>query len=114
MNHVEQEGRSANDLQSKVLSNDKKVIKISCEKFMEEFNKVISTGEDYSLDELKKLVAKSYKQVNKKSPVKREPSLFNKFMAEEMKKLKVDNPEKKQPELMKLAVEKWNEAKKSA
>lgn len=31
-----------------------------------------------------------------------------------MKKLKVGNPEKKQPELMKLAVEKWNEAKKSA
>lgn len=114
MSQVDQEGCGAKDLQSNVLSNDKKVIKISCEKFMEEFNKVISTGEDYSLDELKKLVTKAYKQVNKKSPVKREPSLFNKFMAEEMKKLKVDNPDKKQPELMKLAVEKWNEAKKSA
>ena len=33
---------------------------------------------------------------------------------QEMKKLKVDSPDKKQPELMKLAVERWNEAKKSA
>lgn len=113
MSQDDQECCDANDFQSTVLSNNKKVIKISCEKFMEEFNKVISTGEDYSLDELKKLVTKAYKQVNKKSPVKREPSLFNKFMAEEMKKLKIDNPDKKQPDLMKLAVEKWNEAKKS-
>lgn len=114
MSNTDQEGHDVNESHSKALSNNKKVIKISCEKFMEEFNKVISTGEDYSLDELKKLVAKAYKQVNKKSPTKREPSLFNKFMAEEMKKLKVDNPDKKQPELMKLAVERWNEAKKSA
>tara|TARA_B100000795_G_scaffold261136_1_gene237629 strand:- start:4002 stop:4331 length:330 start_codon:yes stop_codon:yes gene_type:complete len=97
---------------SETTDNDKKkVIKISGEKFMEEFNKIIDTNEEYSSDDLKKLVVKAYKLVNKKSHVKREPSIYNKFMAEELKKLKADHPEKKQPELMKLAVKKWNDNK---
>ena len=37
MSNTDQEGHDVNESHSKALSNNKKVIKISCEKFMEEF-----------------------------------------------------------------------------
>ena len=46
-----------------------------------------------------------------KPKVKREPSAYNKFMSEELKKLKFDNPGVKQADLMKMVATKWKEAK---
>lgn len=87
--------------------------KISGDKFIEEFNKLFSHEEEYTLDELKKHLSTAYKQAGKKVTVKREPSAYNKFMKEEIIKLRQENPDKEYKDLMKLVAEKWNENKKT-
>jgi hypothetical protein len=88
--------------------------KISGNKFFEEFNKLCSHEEEYTLDELKKHLSAAYKQASKKVTVKREPSAYNKFMKEEITKLRQENPNKEYKELMKLVAEKWNANKKAS
>ena len=88
--------------------------KISGNKLFEEFNKLCSHEEEYTLDELKKHLSTAYKQAGKKVTVKREPSAYNKFMKEEITKLRQENPNKEYKELMKLVAEKWNANKKAS
>ena len=93
----------------------KKIVKkVSGDKFFEEFNKLCSQDENYSLDELKKHLSAAYKQAGKKVTVKREPSAYNKFMKEEITKLRKENPDKEYKDLMKLVAEKWNANKKAS
>lgn len=88
--------------------------KISGNKFFEEFNKLCLNEEEYTLDELKKHLSAAYKQAAKKVTVKREPSAYNKFMKEELPKLRKENPDKEIKHLMKLVAEKWKANKEAS
>lgn len=92
-------------------NNKKKGKQISGSKFLDEFQKKCNNEETYTLDELKKLVALSFKDAVKKTNVKREPSEYNKFMSEEIKKLRQEFPDTDVKELMKKVAVKWKEHK---
>jgi len=87
--------------------------KISGDKFFLEFNKLFSQEKEYTLDELKKDLSTAYKNASKKVIIKREPSAYNKFMKDEITKLRQENPDKEYKDLMKLVAEKWNKNKKT-
>tara|TARA_Y100000389_G_C16973480_1_gene276816 strand:+ start:138 stop:464 length:327 start_codon:yes stop_codon:yes gene_type:complete len=88
--------------------------RISGDKFFEEFNKLFSHEEEYTLDELKKHLSVAYKQAGKKVTVKREPSAYNKFMKEELPKLRKENPDTEIKNLMGLVGEKWKANKQAS
>jgi len=92
-------------------NNTKKGKQISGLKFLDEFQKNCKNEETYTLDELKKMVAVSFKDSTKKTCVKREPSEYNKFMSEEIKKLRQEFPDTEVKELMKKVAVKWKESK---
>lgn len=86
------------------------------------FNSYIDENKTYSLDEYKKLIVLSYKETLKKNKktssslkdeprIKREPTIYNIFIREEMQKLKEQNKDIPYKELMKLAAKKWNDQK---
>ena len=92
-------------------TNTKKGKQLSVSNFLDEFQKKCNNEETYTLDELKKFVALSFKDAVKKTNVKREPSEYNKFMSEEIKKLRQEFPDTDVKELMKKVAVKWKEHK---
>lgn len=76
-------------------------------------SKVDNTKEDYTLDELKKLLTESYKSCHKKpkSTEKKEPSKYNLFIRDEIQRMKKENPEIDNKQLMSMAASRWKEHK---
>lgn len=75
-------------------------------------SKVDTSKEDYSLDELKKMLAEAYKtNTKKKSTEKKEPSKYNLFIREEIQRMKKENPSVDNKQLMSLAAARWKEHK---
>jgi hypothetical protein len=91
---------------------------VDTQKILDIFSSSIDVSNNYSLDELKKLVTQAYKDASKKkkggskeNAVKRAPTKYNIFVKDKMAKLKEQYPDKEFKELMKMAAEKWNENK---
>lgn len=81
-----------------------------------EFVEKVGDKDDYTLDELKKILTEAYKNKTKKkksSGVKKEPSAYNIFVKEEIAKIKKENSDKKldNKELMSMAASRWKEHK---
>lgn len=93
----------------------KTVKTISVKKVMDAFNAAVDVSQDYSLDDLKKLLVAAYKTSSKKSKSseKREPSKYNIFVKNEMMRLKAEQPEKSNKEIMSMAAALWNKSKES-
>jgi hypothetical protein len=94
----------------------KTVKTISVKKVMDAFNAAVDVSQDYSLDDLKKLLVTSFKASSKKSKgssEKREPSKYNIFVKNEMMRLKAEQPEKSNKEIMSMAAALWNKSKES-
>lgn len=93
-------------------------------RFVDEFVKTIDITREYSLDEIRKCVGDIYKgtkKPNKKKTlnsdgevVKRQPSPYNVFIKNEMAKLKQENPDCDNKEIMKLAAASWKKSKETA
>jgi hypothetical protein len=69
---------------------------------------------DYTLDELKKLLAEAHKQCKSKKKVggeKKEPSKYNIFIKEEIARIRAENPSVDNKQLMSLAAGRWKEHK---
>ena len=89
---------------------------IPIKKVLETFNTSVDVDQEYSLDDLKKLLVAAYKSSSKKSKSsteKREPSKYNLFVKEEMARLKKENPDKPNKEIMAMAAALWNVSKDS-
>jgi hypothetical protein len=73
-----------------------------------------STKNDYSLDELKKLLSEAYKASKsgkKKGGEKKEPSKYNIFIKEEIARIREENPSVDNKLLMSLAAARWKDHK---
>jgi hypothetical protein len=86
---------------------------VPIKKVLDAFVGSIDVTQDYSLDDLKKLLVASYKSSGKSkkssSDEKREPSKYNLFVKQEMTKLKAEYPDKTNPEIMSMAAARWRE-----
>ncbi len=70
---------------------------------------------DYTLDELRKLLTEAYKSSKKKRTTeKKEPSKYNIFIKEEIARIKENDPNVDRKQLMSLAAAKWKEHKAAA
>lgn len=72
---------------------------------------------DYTLDELKKLLSDAYKVSKKKrsnNGEKKAPSKYNIFIKNEIAKIREENPEVDNKQLMSLAASRWKEHKEKA
>lgn len=78
-------------------------------------SKIDKTKNDYTLDELKKLLSEAFKGSKKKktSTEKKEPSKYNIFIKEEIQKIRQENPEVDNKQLMSLAASRWKDHKAS-
>jgi hypothetical protein len=65
--------------------------------------------DDYTLDELKKLITEAYKSSKKKrtSSEKKEPSKYNIFIKEEIAKIRLEDANVDNKQLMSLAAARW-------
>jgi hypothetical protein len=82
---------------------------------IEKFNERVDVEKQYTKNELCAILNDVYKDVyskKKKSTVKREPTKYNIFVSENMKKLKEENPELTRQDLMKKVGELWRETQK--
>lgn len=73
----------------------------------------VGDKDDYTLDELKKLLTESFKSKNKKKStgVKKEPSAYNIFVKEEIAKIKKENPDVDNKQFMSMAAARWKDHK---
>ncbi len=76
-------------------------------------SKVDSSKDDYTLDELKKLLTEAFKAGKKKktSTEKKEPSKYNIFIKEEIQRIRQENPSVDNKQLMSMAAARWKEHK---
>lgn len=76
-------------------------------------SKIDNNKNDYTLDELKKLLTEAYKSSKKKKATseKKEPSKYNIFIKEEIQRIREENPNVDNKQLMSLAASKWKEHK---
>ncbi len=76
-------------------------------------SKVDNSKDDYTLDELKKLLTEAFKSSKKKktSTEKKEPSKYNIFIKEEIQRIRQENPNVDNKQLMTLAASRWKEHK---
>ena len=76
-------------------------------------SKIDNNKNDYTLDELKKLLTEAYKSCKKKktSTEKKEPSKYNIFIKEEIQRIREENPNVDNKQLMSLAAAKWKDHK---
>jgi hypothetical protein len=82
---------------------------------IEKFNERVDVEKQYTKNELCAILNDVYKDVyskKKKSTVKREPTKYNIFVSENMKKLKEENPDLTRQDLMKKVGELWRETQK--
>ena len=79
-----------NDISQSTSKDAKKIKKIKGVDILNSIKTNIKEDEEYSLDDVKKLVSNVYKKPVKKSlnVVKREPSAYNIFMKDEITKLR--------------------------
>lgn len=87
-------------------------------KMLETFTQSLDTSKnDYTLDELKKLLSEAYKSSKsgkkKSSAEKKEPSKYNIFIKEEIAKIRQENPNVENKQLMSLAAARWKDHKES-
>lgn len=78
------------------------------------FNSMVDKSkEDYTIDELKKILTNAYKSLKKKKTEgeKKAPSEYNLFIKEAIKKIKEENPDVDRKNLMPMAAKRWNEYK---
>ena len=80
--------------------------------------KLDNTKDDYSLDELKKLLTEAFKECKiKKKKVagaeKKAPSPYNIFIKEEIQRIKAEKGNVDNKQLMSLAASRWKEHKES-
>jgi len=93
--------------------------KITTKKWLESFVASIDISKEYSLEDVKKVLAESYKSVKKTKKVKveggekRKPSKYNNFVKEQMRKIKEQNPDKDNKEIMSIAASLWKEHKEA-
>ena len=76
----------------------------------------IDMENEYNLNELKTKLTESYKSIKtkkKSTGVKKNPSKYNIFVKEEMSKIKLENPNYSNKEILGLAAKKWQEQKKT-
>jgi ABC-type molybdate transport system substrate-binding protein len=91
----------------------KPVKTVQVKKVLDAFNASVDVNQNYSLDDLKKLLVSAYKASSKKSErtEKREPSKYNIFVKNEMTRLKSEHPDKSNKEIMSMAAALWNKSK---
>lgn len=87
---------------------------VTIKKVIDNFVASVDVNNDYSLDDLKKLLVTAYKSSGKSkksstSDEKREPSKYNLFVKQEMIRLKSEHPDKSNPEIMSMAAALWRE-----
>jgi len=83
-------------------------------KIIDAFVSSVDTSNNYTLDELKKLLTEAYKSGKKKrSPnaEKKPPSAYNIFIKEAIAKIREENPSVNNKELMSLAAARWKDHK---
>lgn len=77
--------------------------------------KVDVAKDDYTLDELKKLLTESFKESKTKkrntTGEKKEPSKYNIFIKEEIQRIRSENPNTDNKQLMSIAASRWKEHK---
>tara|TARA_Y100000361_G_scaffold120011_1_gene111608 strand:+ start:99 stop:413 length:315 start_codon:yes stop_codon:yes gene_type:complete len=76
----------------------------------------IDNEKKYSLNEFKKLITESFKEIKelkKKKVVKKNPTKYNIFIKEEIQKLRVEFPDLSNKELLKKGAERWREKKET-
>ena len=77
--------------------------------------KVDIAKDDYTLDELKKLLTESFKESKTKkrntTGEKKEPSKYNIFIKEEIQRIRTENPNTDNKQLMSIAASRWKEHK---
>ena len=77
--------------------------------------KIDTAKDDYTLDELKKLLTESFKESKTKkrntTGEKKEPSKYNIFIKEEIQRIRVENPNTDNKQLMSIAASRWKEHK---
>ena len=105
-------------MESTTVETPKKSAKIvPIKKVIDAFVGSIDVNQDYSLDDLKKILVTAYKTSGKSkksaNDEKREPSKYNLFVKQEMLKLKAEHPEKSNPEIMSMAAALWREQSKA-
>lgn len=75
-------------------------------------SKVDTNRNDYTLDELKKLLTEAFKNSKKKKTTeKKEPSAYNIFIREAIQKIKEEDPNVDKKQLMSLAAARWKDHK---
>lgn len=83
----------------------------SIKMIIDEFVKAIDTEKEHTLDEMKKVLTETYKTLRKKkvkNPLeKKEPSEYNIFIKEEMKKIRLEEPSVDNKVLMSKAASRW-------
>lgn len=81
---------------------------------IEAFLKDIDYDKKYTLNELKILLSDAYKSVKdrkKNTTTKKSPSKYNIYIKEIMSKLKIDNPEMSNKDILKKAAAEWQKEK---
>ena len=80
---------------------------------LKSFQEKVNEENEYTLEELKKLLAEAYKEgkAKKQKREKKEPSKYNIFIKEEIAKIRKENPDVENKQLMSLAAAKWKEHK---
>jgi hypothetical protein len=96
-------------IEKEVKVNKNNITKTIIDRFVEE---VDIANNNYKLNELINILKSSYKSVKKKRDVtKKNPSAYNLFIKEAMTKLKEEEPELKNKELLTRAAKLWQEEK---
>lgn len=96
-------------IEKDVKVNKNNITKTIIDRFVEE---VDMANNNYKLNELIDLLKSSYKSVKKKKDVvKKNPSAYNLFIKEAMTKLKEEEPELKNKDLLTRAAKLWQEEK---
>jgi len=80
-------------------------------------SKVDNTKDNYTLDELKKLLTEAFKECKTKKKLtggeKKPPSPYNIFIKEEIQRIKNSNTNVDNKQLMSLAASRWKEHKET-
>jgi hypothetical protein len=96
-------------IEKDVKVNKNNITKTIINRFVEE---VDMANNNYKLNELINVLKSSYKSVKKKKDVvKKNPSAYNLFIKDAMTKLKEEEPELKNKELLTRAAKLWQEEK---
>lgn len=88
--------------------------KNNTKKIIDSFVASVDSSNQYTLEELKKHLSDAYKLSKKKKKdgsEKKEPSLYNMFIKDEMIKIRKESPDVDNKKLMSMAAARWTEHK---